>query len=118
MALEKYHGPDLIQPVQRGEVDVADNCVEQKGKHDHAFDPSVDVVLGGDAVEIIDIWTKTLEEQCGILSRYFRNLQTRTANCHYLLIVGVESLIGRGVVYLSHVRRLEGGEAVEESIRY
>ena len=72
----------LLRMVDRGEVDVSDDCVQHEAEVVGALDACVDVVGGGDTVEVIHVSFQAIQEQQGVPSRDGRDLKTSPTDCH------------------------------------
>ena len=51
----KDHGPESVQILKRGEVDIADEDVEQEGKVSSTLHASIDEASCCDALQIVNI---------------------------------------------------------------
>ena len=90
MAFKEYHGPHTVEKVDRGEVDVGDDCVEHEAKVVGALNACVDVVGGGDTVEVVDVGFQAVQEEEGVSSRNGGNLETSSTYLEDMLIVDVK----------------------------
>ena len=91
MAFKEDTGPHTVEEVDRGKVDVGDDCVEHEAKVVCALDACVDVVVGGDAVEVVDVGLQAVQEEEGVPSRDGRNLETSRTDLENMLIVDIKS---------------------------
>ena len=55
-----------------------------------ALEPGVDVVVGGDAVKVVDVGFQTVEEEEGVPSRDGGNLETSLTYLEDMLIVDIK----------------------------
>ena len=108
MAFKENVGPHAVEEVDRGEVDVVDDCVEHEAKVVGALKTSVDVVVGGDTVKVVDVGFQAVEKEEGVPSRDGGNLETSRTYLEDMLIVDIKCFKrGRGEDVI-HGRRFEG----------
>ena len=82
------------------------------------FETSMDIMIGCDTLQIVDVSPEAMEKQRCILARHLRNLQACSAYCHYVLVIRAEGVVGGGAVNLRHIRAFKGRERVVEAIWY
>ena len=108
MSFPENTGPNSVQFLKGGGVDLLDDDVEEKAKVLEVREPSVDEVGSSDGKEVIYISFEGVEQFC-CLDRGDR-WDSRSTPCNFNVFAVQESILeGVGGLHRGHVRSLEGG---------